>query len=139
MGGVAESGRVRNLALPPGPVKARARVGYHPAMFGLGALLIVVFPAVHAPGLRPPAPPTAVTAAAAARPRPPRPSPAVVNRRATRPATSVASDRSAVTRATASFASPRTAPRPVPVSRGEGPLGRGTDARAQRGPPLRFR
>ena len=108
-------------------------------MFGLGALLIVVFPAVHAPGLRPPAAGPAVAATAEAGPEHSRPAPAVVHRRATRPGTSVVSDRSALARATASFASPRTAPRPVPVSPAEGPLGRGADAHAQRGPPLRLR
>ncbi|HET6898403.1 MAG TPA: hypothetical protein VFK70_08650, partial [Vicinamibacteria bacterium] len=89
--------------------------------------------------LRPLVPPTAVTAAADARPERPHSAPAVLHRRATRPATSVASDRSAVARASASFADPRTAPRPVPVSSPEGPLARGADARAQRGPPLRRR
>ena len=108
-------------------------------MFGLGALLIVLLPTVHAPDFRPRAVGTAVAAGAEARPGRPRPAPAVVHRRATRPATSVVSDRSAVARATAAFVDPRTAPRPVPVSAAAGPLARGADARAQRGPPLRIR
>jgi len=107
-------------------------------MFGLGAILIVLFPAVHASDFRPLAPGTAVAATAAARPGRPRPAPAVVHRRATRPATSIVSDRSAVARAIATFVAPRPAPRPVPVSAAAGPLGRGADACAQRGPPLRL-
>jgi len=107
-------------------------------MFGLGAILIVLFPAVPAPDFRPLAPGTAVAATADARPGRPRPAPAVVHRRTTRPATSIASDRSAVARAIATVVAPRTAPRPLPVSAAAGPLAPGADACAQRGPPTRF-
>jgi len=109
-------------------------------MFGLGLVLLVLFPAARAPELRPPAVARArLDASAHARPAGRRPTPAVFHRRATRPATSIAGDRSALSGPLATLAGPPPRQRLVMPAARPGPLARGADARAQRGPPLRAR
>jgi hypothetical protein len=109
-------------------------------MFVLGLVLLVLFPAARAPELRPPAVArTRLDASAHARPAGRRPTPAVFHRRVTRPPTSVAGDRSALSGPLSTLIDPPRPQRLVMAATRPGPFARGADTGTQRGPPLRAR